>query len=151
MTTSIGKERGGLYYLEGSLADLFKEHEILHQTCTYAPQQNSTVERKNRHILKFLVVYANAHIHSYQRDKLDPHALKCIFLGYFNFQKGYQCFHPLIGKYYVSRNVQFYEGSLIFSRNVSLVPLQGEISSREKERLWLEEKRLWISSQEGFN
>ena len=30
---------------------------------------------------------------------------------------------------------------------MSLVPLQGEISSKENERLWLEKKRLWISSQ----
>ena len=25
------------------------------------------------------------HIHSHQRDKLDPHALKCVFLSYSNF------------------------------------------------------------------
>ena len=47
----------GCEFVNQSLADLFKEHEILHQTCTYAPQQNSTVERKNRHILKVPKLY----------------------------------------------------------------------------------------------
>ena len=28
-----------------------------------------------------------------------------------------------------------------------MVPLQGEINSKEEERLWLEEKRWWISSK----
>ena len=34
-----------------------------------------------------------------------------------------------------------------FFRNVSLVPLIGEINSEEGEKLWLEEKRLWILGQ----
>ena len=33
------------------------------------------------------------HIHSHQRDKLDPHALKCVFLGY-------------LGNYYVYMDIQ---------------------------------------------
>ena len=84
-------------------------------------------------------------------DKLGPHAFNYVFLGYFNSKKGYKCFHPPTSKYYVSIDVQFCEGESYFSRNVSLVPLQREISSKEEERLWLEEKRLWISGREGFN
>ena len=87
------------------------------------------------------------HIHFHQRDKLDPRTLKCVFLGYSNSRKGYKCFHPPIGKYYISMDVQFCEGDSYFSRNVSLVPLQGEISSKKEEKLWLEEKRVWILGQ----
>ena len=45
-------------------------------------------------------------------------------------------------------DVQFCEGESYFFGNVSLIPLQGKISSKEEERLWLEEKRLWILGQE---
>ena len=79
--------------------------------------------------------------------KLDPHALKCVFLGYSNFQKGYKCFHFLIGKYYVFMDVQLCERESYFFGNVSLVPLQGKISSKEEEKLWLEKNRVWILGQ----
>ena len=37
--------------------------------------------------------------------KLDPKALKCVFVGYSSTEKGYQCYHPPTRKYYVSANV----------------------------------------------
>ena len=49
------------------------------------------------------------HVHSHLRDKLDPHALNCVFLGYSKSQKGNKCFHTPSGKYYVSMDVQFNE------------------------------------------
>ena len=40
-------------FVNQSLADLFKENGILHQTtCTYMPQQNNIAECKNNHILE---------------------------------------------------------------------------------------------------
>ena len=84
---------------------------------------------------------------SHIRD-IDPRALKGVFLGYSNSQKGYKCFHPPSGKYYVSMDVQFNERESYFSKDVDMVPFQGEINSKEEERLWLEEKRWWISSKE---
>ena len=77
-------------------------------------------------------------IYTHQRDKLDPCALKCVFLAYSNPQKGYKCFHPPIGKYCLI-DVQFCERGSYFSKKV---PRKDEISSKEEERLWLEEKRL---------
>ena len=44
-------------------------------------------------------------------------------------------------------DVQFNEHESSFSKDVDMVPLQGEINSKEKETVWLEEKRWWISSK----
>ena len=44
-------------------------------------------------------------------------------------------------------DVQFNERESYFSKDVDMVPLQGEINNKEKERLWLEVKRWWISSK----
>ena len=49
------------------------------------------------------------HIHDHNKGKLDPCALKCIFIGYSSTQKGYKCYHPLIRKFFVSANVAFVE------------------------------------------
>ena len=34
------------------------------------------------------------HNHAPTREKLDPHAIKCVFVGYSPTQKGYKCYHP---------------------------------------------------------
>ncbi|KAK2974296.1 hypothetical protein RJ640_016782 [Escallonia rubra] len=47
--------------------------------------------------------------------KLDPKALKCVFLGYSRLQKGYRCYSPDLHKYLVSTNVVFCEHSPFFS------------------------------------
>ena len=47
----------------------------------------------------------------------------------------------------VSMDVQFNECESYFPKDVDMVPLQGEINSKEEERLRLEEKRWWISSK----
>ncbi|KAK3025978.1 hypothetical protein RJ639_040952 [Escallonia herrerae] len=47
--------------------------------------------------------------------KLDPKALKCVFLGYSRLQKGYRCYSPNLHKYLVSTDVVFSEHSPFFS------------------------------------
>lgn len=44
-------------------------------------------------------------------SKLDPKALKCLFVGYSRTQKGYRCFSPDLNKYLVSSDVSFFENS----------------------------------------
>ena len=38
-------------------------------------------------------------------DKLDPHAIKCVFVGYSSTQKNYKCWNP----YVASVDVTFFE------------------------------------------
>ena len=62
------------------------------------------------------------HVYSHLRDTLYLCALKCVFLGCSNSQKGYKCFHHSSGKYYVSVNVLFNERESYFSKDVDMVP-----------------------------
>ncbi|XP_060969394.1 retrovirus-related Pol polyprotein from transposon TNT 1-94 isoform X4 [Cannabis sativa] len=57
--------------------------------------------------------------------KLDPKALKCVFLGYSRLQKGYRCYCPDLNKYLVSIDVTFVENTPYFSSSPTSTS-QGE-------------------------
>ncbi|KAM7472007.1 hypothetical protein LguiA_010190 [Lonicera macranthoides] len=62
------------------------------------------------------------HLPKEQRNKLEPRALKCVFVGYASSQKGYRCYHPPTQKMYVTIDVIFHKETMYFHRT----ELQGE-------------------------
>ena len=70
------------------------------------------------------VVYV--HLHTNQRTKLEPRALKCVFVGYGSTQKGYWCYHPLTKKFYVSMDVIFHEKMFFYPTGITNCSLEGE-------------------------
>ena len=48
--------------------------------------------------LKIFNCVAFVHVHNHHCSKLDPQALKCVFVGHSPTQKGYHCFNPKIKK-----------------------------------------------------
>nr|AFN88192.1 putative retrotransposon protein [Phaseolus vulgaris] len=50
------------------------------------------------------------------RGKLDPHAIKCVFIGYAPNKKGYKCYHSQSRKVYVFKDVTFHETKSFFPK-----------------------------------
>ncbi|WVZ69158.1 hypothetical protein U9M48_017993 [Paspalum notatum var. saurae] len=79
-------------------------------------------------------------VHDYRNSvgKLDPHAVKCVFMGYSSSQKGYRCWCPSEHRFFISMDVTFrkhepyYLGSLNDTRidlNPPAVGQEGENTS----------------------
>ena len=71
------------------------------------------------------------HIPKILRNKLDPCAKRCVFVGYSKFQKGYRCYDPQTQKLHVTLDASFRELEPYYSGGVSKNSLQGESSSEE--------------------
>nr|KYP54945.1 Retrovirus-related Pol polyprotein from transposon TNT 1-94 [Cajanus cajan] len=91
------------------------------------------ITHTNNHQPRIFGCVSFVHVHSSGRGKLDPRAIKCVFLGYSATQKGYKCFHPPSQKFFVSRDVTFHEQISYFSQP----HLQGENLREEDEPLIL--------------
>ena len=85
---------------------------------------------KNEYIVPSKVFGCVCFVHTKNAGKLDPRALKCVFIGYSPTQKGYKCYHPPSRKSFVSMDVTFREFESYFS-NYPSSPLQGENKEEE--------------------
>ncbi|KAI5316931.1 hypothetical protein L3X38_036638 [Prunus dulcis] len=104
-------------YVNNAFACFFHAHGIIHQMTTpFTPQQNGVSKMKNRqllevtrsltldmsvlhHLLGHAIMFAAYLINrTRSQSKLDPCALRCVFIGYSSTQKGYKCYHLAIQK-----------------------------------------------------
>ena len=74
---------------------------------------------------------AFVHLHKNQRTKLDPCAVRCLFLGYGLHKKGYRCYDPATNRVYITIDVTFLEFEPFYPSLVSNSDLQGETRSEE--------------------
>ncbi|KAI5418750.1 hypothetical protein KIW84_043103 [Lathyrus oleraceus] len=77
---------------------------------------------------------AFVHLHKNQRTKLEPCAIRCLFLGYGVHQKGHRCYDPITRRIYVTMDVRFLEFDHFYSSVSPNSSLQGE--TPEEESNW---------------
>lgn len=75
------------------------------------------------------------HLHKNQRTKLDPCAVRCLFLGYALHKKGYRCYDPTANRTNITMDVTLFESDTFFESPVSNSALQGE--RKDEEQNWL--------------
>lgn len=59
------------------------------------------------------VVYV--HLSQHTKHKLEPRAVKCLFIGYGVNQKGYHCFDPFQNKIYTTIDCEFFEDTYYYT------------------------------------
>jgi hypothetical protein len=69
------------------------------------------------------------HDHRPSVGKLDPQAVKCVFVGYASTQKGYKCWDPIRRRLFVSMDVTFREFEPYYSNKCDLDHFFDEFSS----------------------
>ncbi|KAJ0478882.1 putative RNA-directed DNA polymerase [Helianthus annuus] len=60
------------------------------------------------------------HIPKSDRNKLEPCAEKCLFVGYATHQKGYRCYNPVTRRIHVTMDCDFLESEFYFSDQSSI-------------------------------
>lgn len=65
------------------------------------------IQGSNSYIIPPKIFGCVCFVHKHTRGKLDPRALRCVFIGYFSTKKGYKCYHPPTKKFYMIIDVTF--------------------------------------------
>ena len=68
------------------------------------------------------------HTPHWSPDKLSAKALKCVFIGYSNTQKGYKCYHPLTRRVIISKDIVFDENRFYYQPNTEVNNEQDSIN-----------------------
>ncbi|RVW94789.1 Retrovirus-related Pol polyprotein from transposon TNT 1-94 [Vitis vinifera] len=84
--------------------------------------------------LKVFGCSAYVHLPPHQRSKHDPKFVKCIFIGYSSYQKGYKCYCPSTRKTYNIMDVTFLENVPFYTKT----HIQGEnpVNQQAEYQFW---------------
>ena len=92
----------------------FKNFSLDCESCVLAKSHKHTYTYSSSHSAKShnlppqvfsCVVYV--HLKKWDRNKLQPRAVKCVFVGYGVHKKGYRCFDPVHDKMYTTMDCDF--------------------------------------------
>ncbi|KAB2601869.1 hypothetical protein D8674_002874 [Pyrus ussuriensis x Pyrus communis] len=81
----------------------------LHHLGNISPYEKLFAKVPDYRFLKTFGCMCFPHLVPYNKHKLMPKSIPCVFIGYDNQYKGYRCLDVASGKVYISRNVQFDE------------------------------------------
>ena len=73
----------------------------------------------------------------YNRHKLQPRSVECVFLGYHPLSKGYMCLDPTTNKVYTTCYALFNENVFPFAVNLNLTHAHISFSSDVSDAQWL--------------
>ena len=80
---------------------------------------HALLEKPEHSGLEPRVFGCTSYVHS-DTGKLDPRAIKCMFIGYADHKKGYRCYDPIEDKVHITRDVTFHENVKYFDDGCSI-------------------------------
>lgn len=94
----------------------------LHHLGNVSPYEKLFTKVPDYRFLKTFGCTCFPHLVPYNKHKLMPKSIPCVFIGYDNNYKGYRCLDVASGKVYISRNVQFDELTFPYNNRMADSP-----------------------------